>query len=173
MKILIAYISKTGTTEEIARRIGAIIQERSDGTRDESIDNMPNSVQIDVLPISEVDVSNLQNYDRYILGSPINGMKVLPEFRTFITEKIAGVGKPVDIFIVSYMFEHGRTMWRNAIQKDAEKIRALAGASSVEIFGGRIASPLPSIARVIFGLPGNLPLDQRDWAKIEEWAKLL
>lgn len=170
MKILIAYISKTGTTEEIARRIGAIMEEKSGGARDESTDNTPNNARIDVLPISEVDVSNLQNYDRFILGSPINGMKVLPEFKTFISEKIAGVGKPVDIFIVSYMYERGRKMWRNAIRKDAEKIRALAGASSVEIFGGRIPSPLPGFARVIFGLPRDLPLDLRDWGKIEGWA---
>ncbi len=165
MKILIAYISKTGTTEEIARKIAVILKERSDTDG--------SSVLIDVLPISEVDSALLQDYDRIILGSPINGMKVLPEFKAFVGEKIAGLGKRIDLFIVSYMFERGRKMWRNAIHKDAKQTRALAGASSVEIFGGRIAKPLPGFARVIFGVPADLPLDQRDWAKIEAWAKAL
>jgi len=81
MRILIAYISKTGTTEEIARKIGDVLKERA-GTgavKDSS------GARIDALPISEVDSALLQDCDRIILGSPINGMKVLPEFKTFVT----------------------------------------------------------------------------------------
>jgi len=167
MKILIAYISKTGTTEEIARKICAILGESSnaDADADASAD------QIEVLPISEVD--SIEQYDRLILGSPINGMKVLPEFKAFIEEKIANSGKLVDIFAVSYMFERGRKIWRNAIKKDVEKIQALAHASSAEIFGGRLQNVLPRFARLIFGLPRDLPLDLRDWGKIESWARKL
>ncbi len=166
MKMLIAYISKTGTTEEIARKIGEILKERARAgdVRD------PDGAHIDVLPIADVQSALLKDYDRIILGSPVNGMKVLPEFKAFVEEKIAGSGKRVDLFIVSYMFGRGRKMWRNAISKEAERIRALAGASSVVIFGGRIAKALPGFARLIFGLPADLPLDQRDWAKIESWA---
>jgi len=165
MKILIAYISKTGTTEEIARKICAILGESSNADADASAD------QIEVLPISEVD--SIEQYDRLILGSPINGMKVLPEFKAFIEEKIANSGKLVDIFAVSYMFERGRKIWRNAIKKDVEKIQALAHASSAEIFGGRLQNPLPGLVSFIFGLPAELPLDLRDWVKIEAWARKL
>lgn len=161
MKTLIAYISKTGTTEEIARKIGVIMKGKAEKDA--------NGAQIEVLPISEVGA--IQEYDHLILGSPINGMKVLPQFKVFIGEKVAASGKPVDIFIVSYMFGRGRKMWHNAIRKDAERMRALVGASSVEIFGGRIPGPLPGFARFIFGLPGGLPLDLRDWNEIEAWAK--
>ena len=126
-----------------------------------------------MLPIADIDAARIQDYDRLILGSPINGMKVLPEFKAFVEQNIAGSGKPTDLFIVSYMFEHGRAMWHNAIRKDAEKIRVLAGAASVEIFGGRIAGPLPGFARLLFGIPAGLPLDLRDWKKIEDWARAL
>ena len=163
MNILVGYISKTGTTEEIAQRIGAGLKEKHPGGED--------SWDIEVLPLSEL--SSVQQFDRLLLGCPINGMKVLPEFKSFIGEKVAGSNKPVDLFIVSYMFGCGRKMWKNAISKDVERVRALAGASSTRIFGGRIAGTLPGFARFIFGVPKGLPLDLRDWNAIDEWAMSL
>ncbi len=159
MKVLVAYISKTGTTEEIAKRAGEILSARG----------VEKNADIEVTPLDTV--GSLQGYDRLILGSPINGMKVLPQFKEFIGAHVAGSGKPIDLFVVSYLFERGRKVWKNAIRKDLEKIRTLAGASSVEIFGGRLPGPLPTFARFIFGTPKGLPLDIRDWGKIEAWAE--
>lgn len=157
MKCLISYISRTGTTEEIARRIGEILEARG--------------AEVDVEPIASV--ADLKGYDRLILGSPLNGMRVLPEFNAFLSEKVVGSGLPVDIFMVSYLFEHGRKGWKKTIQKDRERLRTLPGASSVEIFGGRLQSQLPGFARLIFGTSRDLPLDLRDWGKIEAWAASL
>lgn len=159
MKILVAYISKTGTTEEIAKRIGEILSAKGAET----------NIDVEVAPIDAV--GSVQGYERLILGSPINGMKVLPQFKEFLSTKVAGSNIPTDIFIISYLFERGRNFWKNAIRKNVESIRTLAGASSVEIFAGRLSEPLPSFARFIFGTPKDLPLDMRDWGKIEAWAE--
>ena len=56
MKYLIAYISKTGTTEEIAKRIAGILEERGD--------------KAEAKPISMI--ADLSGYDRIVLGSPVN-----------------------------------------------------------------------------------------------------
>lgn len=165
MNALIGYVSKTGTTEEIATHVGAALRERRPGVGEQ------NEWNVTILPLSEIN--SVQQYDRVLLGAPINGMKVLPELKTFIAEKIAGSNKPVDLFIVSYMFERGRKMWKNAISKEVERVRSLANASSARVFGGRIASPLPGFARFIFGIPKDSPLDQRDWKAIDEWTEAL
>jgi len=100
MKILVAYISKTGTTEEIAKRIGEILSAKGAET----------NIDVEVAPIDAV--GSVQGYDRLILGSPINGMKVLPQFKEFLSTKVAGSNIPTDIFIISYLFERGRNFWK-------------------------------------------------------------
>jgi len=82
MKILVAYISKTCTTEEIAKRIGEILSAKGSG----------NKYDVEVAPIDAV--GSVQGYDRLILGSPINGMKVLPQFKEFFSTKVAGFKYP-------------------------------------------------------------------------------
>jgi len=162
MHILVAYVSKTGTTEEISRRIGDILASRKEAgeTTDSAI--------VTVKPISEV--ASLEGVDRLVLGSPINGMKVLPEFRTFLQEHVAGKGIPSALFIVSYLYLHGSAMWKRAIAREAEHMKQLAGADSVAIFGGRLPSAMPAFARLLFGVKGNPPLDIRNWEEIERWA---
>jgi len=76
MKCLVGYITKTGTTEEIAQKIGKILGDKG--------------IQVDVAAIGTIN--DLSGYDRLVLGSPVNGMKVLPEFKTFLSSKVAGSG---------------------------------------------------------------------------------
>ncbi len=163
MHILVTYVSKTGTTEEIAARIGEILAAR----KDES--GTPYDVTIK--PIAEV--ASIEGFDRIVLGSPVQGMKVLPEFRAFLQEKVSGRGIPSALFIVSYLYSQGGNLWKRAISREAETIRALAGADSMAIFNGRLPSALPGLARFIFGVKGNPPLDIRNWKDIEDWASSL
>jgi len=157
MKCLIGYVSKTGTTEEIAQRIGEILRGRG--------------IEVDVAAIGSAP--DIRGYDRIILGSPVNGMKVLPEFSAFLNGTIAGKGIPADIFIVSYMYEKGREVWKRAILKDKARLQAMVNPLSMEIFGGRLQGKLPGFARFIFGISDDQPLDMRDWNRIEAWARSL
>lgn len=153
-RILVGYYSKTGTTAEIAQRIGSILESRGNEVR--------------VAPFSEIE--SLQGYDRLVAGAPINGMKIVPPFDEFMSGGLVPAGFPVDIFIVSYLFEKGRPLFRKAIAKDADRAKARYAASSAQIFAGRLPSALPTFARIAFGTPADLPLDIRDWGKIEAWA---
>jgi menaquinone-dependent protoporphyrinogen IX oxidase len=155
MKCLVGYVTKTGTTEEVAVCIGQALQAGGAEVEIKSLDA----------------VGGVEGYDRLVLGSPINGMRVLPEFRAFLEGKVAGSGKPVDLFIVSYLYGPGRPIWKRAIAKDLEKLKTLVKPNSVEIVSGRLPSALPAAARLLFGTPKDLPLDTRDWDKIKAWAK--
>ncbi|MCX7028093.1 MAG: flavodoxin domain-containing protein [Spirochaetes bacterium] len=154
MKCLVGYVTKTGTTEEVAACIGQILQASGAEVEIKSIDS----------------VSDVEAYDLLVLGSPINGMRVLPEFKAFLEGKVAGSGKLVDLFIVSYLYGPGRKIWKRAIRKELEQLKTLVKADSVEIVAGRLPQALPGAARFIFGTPRDLPLDTRDWDKIEAWA---
>jgi len=157
MKILVAYCTKTGSTEEVAKRIGAILAEKSH--------------DVNVMPISSV--LDPAGCDMLVLGAPINGMKVLPEFRSFIETRVAGRGIETNLFILSYVYPKGRTFWKNAVAKDVEQIRQLAGAKSAVIFGGKISERMPGLMNFAFGLSKSQPLDLRDWSSIEAWAENL
>lgn len=157
MKYLVAYATKTGTTQEIAERIVEVLRK--------------SGKDAEAKPVGEV--SDLSSYDRLVVGGPVNGMKPIPELQAFVEGKAAGSGKPFDLFIVSYLFENGRPMWRNAVRKGAESLAAKAGASSLRILGGRIPSALPGLMRFMFGTPRDLPLDIRNWDAIEDFARSL
>jgi hypothetical protein len=100
-------------------------------------------------------------------------MKALGEFDVFCKEKASASDAPKYLFLVSYMFENGRSMWKKALQKEKTRLAELLGARSAEFFGGRIDKQLPGFARLIFGIPRDTPLDIRNWEAIESWAKSL
>ena len=154
MKCLIAYKTKTGTTQEIAQRIAEVLRKKGVEADAVSIDSNP----------------DCGGYSRVVLGCPINGMKLMPEMEGFVNQKVVGQNIPVDLFAVSYMYGKGRAMWKKAIDKDVSRIASLASAQNRIVFGGRIGSMLPGFARFIFGIPKDTPLDQRDWGRIESWA---
>jgi len=116
---------------------------------------------------------DLAGYDRLILGGPIHGMKIIPEFHSFLRDKALASGKTTDIFIISYLFERGRKMWREAVRKHVESLRSEIQPESMEVFGGRLPDALPAFARILFGTPRDLPLDIRDWKKIGLYAESL
>lgn len=154
MKCLIAYKTRTGTTQEIAQRIADVLKNKGIEVDVASIDSSP----------------ECSGYSRVVLGCPINGMKLVPEMEAYVMQKIVGKNVPVDLFVVSYMHDKGRAMWKKAIDRDVSRIASLAAAQNSIVFGGRIGSMLPGFARFIFGIPKDAPLDQRDWGLIESWA---
>jgi len=155
MKCLVGYVTKTGTTEEVAAAIGQALRAKG--------------FDADVKPLDAV--AGVEGYDLLVLGSPVNGMRVLPEFNAFLKAKVAGSGKPVDLFIVSYLYDAGRTIWKRAIRKELERLKVLVKPRSIEIVAGRLPKALPGFARLIFGTPRDLPLDIRDWDKIKAWGQ--
>jgi menaquinone-dependent protoporphyrinogen IX oxidase len=146
-KYLIGYTSKTGTTKEIATKMEALF--------------IKNNIEVDVISLEAI--KNIDQYNGVILGSPINGMKLLPEFFSFIESNQNLKTKTLGIFAVSYIADHGRKIWKKLIQKSLNKAKFELSAGSSAIFGGRIDKKMPGFANFIFGLSKDLPLDIRNW----------
>lgn len=154
-RILIAYITKTGTTLEIALEIQKTL--------------IQNSFEVDIKPIDQIQTVN--GYSGIIVGAPINGMKWMPAAKGFIADHQSTLMHiPTAIWAVSYMAPTGYAFWRKAIQNDMNKIKVSINAGMVGVFGGKITAKLPLIARWVFGSPKNAPLDLRDWATIQAWT---
>lgn len=155
---LIAYVTKTGSTREIALYVQEVLNEKG--------------IETVVLPVSEVQA--LGNYSSVVVGAPINGMQWAPEAAAFVRDHRDDLReRPVALFAVSYMHAHARPMWKASIEKSVRTAAEAAGARTTAIFGGRIATPLPGAARLLFGLPRDLPLDTRDQEAIRAWAHSL
>jgi menaquinone-dependent protoporphyrinogen oxidase len=155
-KTLVAYATKTGTTREIALEIETALRGFGAETA--------------VLPVSEV--RSLDDFGTVIVGGPINGMRWVPEAAAFVEKHGDALrSRRVALFAVSYMYGVTRPRWRRAIEKSVDAAAQGAGARTVKIFGGRVDGPLPGFARVLFGLPKDLPLDTRNLDAIREWAR--
>lgn len=155
-KVLVGYFSKTGSTKEIAERIGTNLAKKG--------------VESDVLELEKI--KNIENYSSVILGAPINGMKHVPEFVKFIEEnKTALDGKIAGLFTVAYIYYDGRSLWRSFINKSIAKIEKLINPKNSIVFAGRIDKKMPAFANLLFGIGRDLPLDLVNHAEIDKWCE--
>lgn len=155
-KVLVAYASTTGSTEEAARLVARELTARG--------------LAAEALRFSEV--GSLEGYDAAVLGAPINGMRWLPEAAGFAASRAADLkGRPVACFYLSYIaFAGGREAWKRSIGRNMGVAAASVGAFSVGAFPGRLAKPLPAFARWLFGTRADAPADLFDPAAARAWA---
>ena len=157
-KILIAYASKYGATEEIARQIGIVIQTEG--------------LVVDFLPVEQVD--DLTTYHAIVFGSAVYAGQWLKEAANFLkTNQTAlserhvwifssgptGEGDPVEIM----------KGWRfpENLQPVADRIQP----HDIAFFGGvldpkKLNLPEKMIIKALKAPTG----DFRDWDVIEAWA---
>jgi len=156
MKTLIVYYTKTNTTKEIAERIAEkLISKGHD---------------VDIMLVDEnID---LGMYENVVIGAPINGMRMVPEFQKFIDENYVLLqAKNVSIFAVSYLIRIGRMMWQKAIRRAVKNYETIS--SNIKIFQGRIDKPFSAFPRFMFGVKKSTPTDLREWSVIDKWIDTL
>ena len=158
-KILVTYYSKTGSTKEIAERIGKNLTEKG--------------LENDVLNMSEV--KDLKSYSKFVLGSPINGMKMAPDFMKFIKEnEVVLKGRVLGIFPVAYIYYDGRPFWRRAMNKNIAKVeKILEPEKSSKVFSGRVPDKMPALMRFMFGISNDIPLDLVKLEEVDKWCEEL
>jgi menaquinone-dependent protoporphyrinogen oxidase len=155
-KVLIAYVTKTGTTKETAEEISRTI--KAEGF-------FPT-----VLPMAEVQ--EFTGYDYIILGAPINGMNWHPDATAFITRFQSELNLvPTSYFFVSYLLKTGCGFWKKVIRKSLSKQSVLVKPAAIGMFGGRVEKKFPVFARFMFGVSNNAPSDATDAEEVRKWAR--
>lgn len=157
--VAILYVSRTGTTREIAERLEILLD--AAGHRVALYDIVDDRSRI---------VEDLGTWDRVILGSPIHGMRPSREIKAVVDETPELRGRVAGVFFTSMVHPTGRRIWRRAIEKGAAGLATAVGTDRWVIFGGRADGELPGFVRRLFGTDRDLPRDQRDWAAIDAWS---
>lgn len=164
-KILVAYASRTGATQEIAEAIGKTLT--ADGA------------DVDVCSMTEV--IDLSPYDAVVAGSAIRGSKWLPEAMEFMRLHQADLKKvPFAAFMVciTLAMKNGEN-YRENIRDWMSPVRSLVHPVSEGYFAGRLDfSKMPfsfDTLKMRFSVAiGVFPRDdRRDWAAIQKWAASL
>ncbi len=158
-RILIAYATFTGSTQEAAVEIGKTLGERG--------------FAVDVIPVLEkpqVDV-----YDFVLIGSAVHGSKWLAEALEFVEANRDALSRvPVTLFslCLAGMAKDEKSL-ASARDRFYAPVRAFMTPVDEVLFAGRIDR-----RGVALGLPGWLArftptLDFRNWDKIRRWAQEL
>lgn len=156
--ILISYLTKSGSTKEVAEKVGQILADSGHKVDLQALDRI-------------YDVSK---YDGVVIGAPINGMQWLPDALSFVdTHKTELLEKKVAYFTLAMLAYQGRSFWQKKIYKALEKPANIVAPIHTAVFGGVAVGELPAPMRLILGIPKTAESDQRDWKMIEAWAEEL
>jgi menaquinone-dependent protoporphyrinogen oxidase len=147
-KTLIAYVSKSGATEEAARKIAEILRSKF-------------QLEVDLVDLKEQNSPNLEQYQNIVTGGGVRGGRVYGKTLKFLENNLSG--KKVAFFVSSSWagtpgsYENARTKFVENTLTKYPKINAV----STEAFGGRIRY----LRRTM--------LDNTDLAKVAAWAEEL
>lgn len=168
MRVLVVYVTKYGSTREIAERIGATLNE--------------SGLEAVVAPAGEV--GHVGDYDAYVVGSAAYMFHWMKEGSEFVRRNAAVLrGKPV------WLFTSG-PLGTDEVDSEGNDVRAAATPPEIAeftellkarehrvFFGAYDASRLSLLHRLAmtFSTPRIKKLmiegDFRNWSEIEIWSK--
>jgi len=158
-KILVAFATRFGSTREIASAITAELI--SEG--------------FDAHPAEATSALNPDDYDAFVIGSPLYGSKWMSAagmFAAITSERING--KPVALFSVGTLGVDSPDAGRTEHQEFITQLKEVAPKLNVvadDVFTGYFErSNLPWYLRIIDRFAPTLQGDHRDWAAIHAWA---
>ncbi|QGG48774.1 flavodoxin domain-containing protein [Heliorestis convoluta] len=154
MNILIAYITKYGTTEACAQKLA----EKLDGS-------------VTLVNVKKDSSATAHGYDKIILGVPIYGGDIEREMKHFVHQNFPQImGKPLGLFICG-LFEGEKGL---AGLKKAYPEQLLKKAVVTDLFGGSVVqSNLGFLERPIFRMITKIKTDYSNISeeKIEAFAQ--
>lgn len=154
--ILIAYVTKTGTTHHAAKIISEVFKS--------------NGFSVEIKKIG--DDFHIGDYYGIIIGAPINGMQWHPDAVNFITNNQQALKeKIVAYYFMSYILNVGNSFWNKRIQASLNTVKNIVKPLNIGMFNGSIGSDFPVVARWIFGIKKGTPMNLTDDSEVKEWAK--
>lgn len=163
-KILIVYSSGYGSTAEMAKKIGNTIAKEG----------------AEVAVLSSVEVTDLDQYDAVIVGSPIRYDRWMPAAKAFVIDNQEYLNKiPVAYFFSCLVLAIRNEDTERKGRQYAEKLQAISSqVKPIDIgrFSGVLDfSKMPLPLRIIFKIFGAIiglkEGDYRDWDEIRRWSK--
>jgi menaquinone-dependent protoporphyrinogen oxidase len=162
--ILVAYVSRTGTTAGVAQAIGQTLAE--------------SGALVDVRRMQ--GVTDLSPYRAVVAGSGIQNKQWLPEAMQFMRTQQATLARvPCAIFLVCMTLAMNKGDYRQEVAAWLQPVRALVRPVSEGLFAGALdISKVPSFKdRLGFKISVATGVwsegDHRNWEAIHRWAASL
>ena len=158
-KILVAYASTHGSTQEVAEKVAAALRERG--------------MTVDLQPAR--NVRTLEGYTEVVLGAPIYMFHLHKDALNFLSrhQKTLSGGLPVAIFAGGPFDRPKAEDWqeiRRHLDAELAKYPWLAPVS-IEVIGGKFdPAKLRFPWNLVPALKNMPPSDLRDWPAIHAWA---
>ena len=160
-KILVAYASKYGSTQEVAEAIAETLRE--------------SGFEVDLQPMRKV--RTLEGYATVVLGAPLYfGLWHKDALNLLSRNEDALAQRPVAIFALGPNSNDEKEMQGSRAQLDKELAKfPWLTPVVIEVFGGKYPAKLRFPESLIASLPAS-PLhgmpasDVRDWTAIRAWA---
>ena len=155
--ILVAYVSRMGSTAEIAQAIGRELEAVGHG--------------VDVAEMKGID--SLEGYRAVVIGAPVYMANIEKDVGHFIARHRDGLSRiPVAAFAVGIAPVDHRV---GSVESVLEKLRAALDPIqpvAVTMFAGRLElARMSFVQRTMTGLMKVLTGDFRDWDAIRAWAR--
>jgi menaquinone-dependent protoporphyrinogen oxidase len=158
MRVLVTAASKHGATEEIAKRIGAVLA--------------AHGIEVEVKKLQ--DVSGLAGYEAFVLGSGIYLGKWLKEARRFVDAHAAELAQRP-----TWLFASGSIMGDPPVGDDpnamgaglVERLVEATHARELKLFAGKLDLRKLGLAeKASVRMARASEGDYRDWQAIDAWA---
>jgi menaquinone-dependent protoporphyrinogen oxidase len=161
-KVLLAYASTHGSTQEVAEAIAATLREHE--------------LTVDFMPIR--NVRTLEGYSAVVLGAPLYMFHLHKDALRFLSQhqKALSNGLPVAIFAGGPFATGDEKEWQEVRRQLGQELAKFPWLTpvSIEVIGGRFDPAM-------LHFPWNLipafrqmpPSDLRDWNAIHRWASTL
>ena len=163
MKILIAYASRYGSTEEAAKAIGGILTQAG--------------AEVDLLPVGKVN--DISPYRFVILGTSIRIGKPLKDAISLVNKYRAELSRtPVALFSLGLQMKEDTAENREKTRGFlAPLLRIIGEPVSLGLFAGRIDHKRFGFFLRFFARHEKTGIlnegDWRDWEEIRKWAESL
>ncbi|TAH51258.1 MAG: flavodoxin [Chloroflexota bacterium] len=159
-KILVAYATRYGSTQEVAEQVAATLREQA--------------LEVDLKPLRQAQ--SLIGYSAVVIGAPLYMFHWHKDALTFLSrQRETLVQMPVAIFALGpwHDDEKERQEVRAQLDKELAKFPWLAPAA-IEIFGGKFDPTKLTFPHSWIPALKQMPAsDVRDWNVIRAWAHCL
>jgi menaquinone-dependent protoporphyrinogen oxidase len=155
-RILIAYATRYGATQEVAGAITDVLRNAG--------------FEVDMLPMG--DIVTLESYGAVVLGAAIYNARWHPDAHHFLLRHEETLRqRPAAIFALGPVNTSAGAMRnsRRQLDQELEKVPWLKPVA-IEMFVGKYDPTRPGLSFFDRFLPAS---DHRDWDAIRTWAKIL
>lgn len=158
-RVLVTYATKSGSTFEVAEKIGHVIKEKG--------------YEVDVFPVKGAE--EVKYYDAIIVGSGIRAGRLYSDVIDFVKRhRNELMNIPIAYFINSLTMSVETEKNRATAEGYLDPLKKIVSPKEIAVFAGRLhMKKIPPHLRLLLKMMKVKEGDYRKWDQISAWAESL